>query len=92
MQTTDTVLGTPSTMGDDEQLTTTRLLRDAARTFGDQQIIHTRGGGSPWQTTTYAAVWERVRRMAAALRAENYQVEIRRENGHLEVIAEEAVW
>ena len=70
MQTTDTVLGTPSTMGDDEQLTTTRLLRDAARTFGDQQIIHTRGGGSPWQTTTYAAVWERVRRMAAALRAE----------------------
>ena len=33
MQTTDTVLGTPSTMGDDEQLTTTRLLRDAARTF-----------------------------------------------------------
>ena len=70
MQTTDTVLGTPSTMGDDEQLTTTRLLRDAARTFGDQQIIHTRGGGSPWQTTTYAAVWERVRRMAAALHAE----------------------
>ncbi len=51
MQTTDTVLGTPSTMGDDEQLTTTRLLRDAARTFGDQQIIHTRGGGSRWQTT-----------------------------------------
>ncbi|PLA45392.1 long-chain-fatty-acid--CoA ligase [Micrococcus luteus] len=70
MQTTDTVLGTPSTMGDDEQLTTTRLLRDAARTFGDQHIIHTRGGGSPWQTTTYAAVWERVRRIAAALRAE----------------------
>jgi len=29
---------------------------------------------------------------AAALRAENYQVEIRRENGYLEVIAEEAVW
>lgn len=46
------------------------FLRDAARTFGDQQIIHTRGGGSRWQTTTYAAVWERVRRIAAALRAE----------------------
>ena len=28
------IMGTPSTMGDDEQLTTTRLLRDAARSFG----------------------------------------------------------
>ena len=67
--TVEPLLGTPSTMGDDEQLTTTRLLRDAARTFGDQEIVHSRGGGE-WETATYADLWERVRRASAGLKAE----------------------
>ena len=66
MQTTDTVLGTPSTMGDDEQLTTTRLLRDAARSFGDQEILYRTDDGT-WQRTDYAATWDRVLRMGSAL-------------------------
>jgi RAB protein geranylgeranyltransferase component A len=37
-------------MGDDEQLTTTRLLRDAARSFGDQEILYRTDDGA-WQRT-----------------------------------------
>ena len=43
MQTTDTVLGTPSTMGDDEQLTTTVAtvaeLSRALRLSGDVSVL-----------------------------------------------------
>ena len=60
------IMGTPSTMGDDEQLTTTRLLRDAARSFGDQEILYRTDDGA-WQRTDYAATWDRVLRMGSAL-------------------------
>ncbi len=62
----DLIMGTPSTMGDDEQLTTTRLLRDAARTYGDQEIRYRTDDGV-WQTTDYARTWQRVLRMGSAL-------------------------
>lgn len=58
--------GAPSTMGDHEQLTTTRMLRDAARSFGDQEISW-RADAGQWQSTDYARTWERVRRMGSAL-------------------------
>lgn len=60
------VLGTPSTMGDDEQLTTSRLFRDAARTYADQSITHRTIDGE-WKVTDYAATWERMQRVAAGL-------------------------
>ncbi|MDH5151114.1 long-chain-fatty-acid--CoA ligase [Kocuria palustris] len=60
------VHGAPSTMGDHEQLTTTRMLRDAARSFGDQQISY-RDDSGQWQSTDYAATWDRVLRMGSAL-------------------------
>lgn len=61
------LLGTLSTMGDSEQLTTTRIIRDAARSMGDQRITHCTIAGK-WEETTYAATWERIRRMSAGLR------------------------
>ena len=60
------VHGAPSTMGDHEQLTTTRMLRDAARSFGDQQISY-RDDSGQWQSTDYAATWDRVLRMGSAV-------------------------
>lgn len=62
----DLIVGTPSTMGDLEQLTTTRLLRDAARSFGDQEISYRTGAGA-WRTTDYARTWQRVLRIGAGL-------------------------
>ncbi|WP_061712755.1 long-chain-fatty-acid--CoA ligase [Kocuria palustris] len=60
------VHGAPSTMGDHEQLTTTRMLRDAARSFGDQQISY-RDDSGQWQSTDYASTWDRVQRVGSAL-------------------------
>lgn len=60
------VLGTPSTMGDDEQLTLTRLFRGAASSFPDQAIRHRTSDGE-WKATDYAHAWERARRLAGAL-------------------------
>ena len=34
------VQGCPSTMGDDFQLNTTTLIRHAARTYGEQEIVY----------------------------------------------------
>jgi fatty-acyl-CoA synthase len=53
-------------MGNEEQLTTTRLLRDAARTFGDQSITYRTPAGE-WKTTNYAETWDRVQRVGGAL-------------------------
>lgn len=44
--------GHPSTMGD-TQLTTTRMLAHAARSFGDQDVVHRTLDGQ-WHTTNYA--------------------------------------
>lgn len=60
------IIGTPSTMGDDEQLTTTRLLRDAARSYGEQPISYRDDDGS-WRATDYARTWQRVLRIGAGL-------------------------
>jgi fatty-acyl-CoA synthase len=62
------VQGCPSTMGDDAQLNTTTLIRHAARTHGDQEIVfRTTDGG--WDRYTYADCYQRVCRGANALRS-----------------------
>lgn len=61
------VRGCPSTMGDDYQLNTTTLIRHAARTHGDQEIVYRTPGGG-WGRTTYAETYRRVCRAANALR------------------------
>ena len=61
------VRGYPSTMGDDVQLNTTTLIRHAARTYGDQQIVfRTPDGG--WDRYTYGECYQRVCRAANVLR------------------------
>jgi fatty-acyl-CoA synthase len=62
------VQGCASTMGDDVQLNTTTLIRHAARTHGDQEIVfRTTDGG--WDRYTYADCYQRVCRGANALRS-----------------------
>ncbi len=61
------ISGYPSTMGDDVQLNTTTLLRHAARTYGDQEIVYRNDNGE-WKTYTYAEFDERVRRIADGMR------------------------
>ena len=46
------VTGCPSTMGDDYQLNTTTLIRHAARTHADQEIVYRTAGGA-WDRYTY---------------------------------------
>src|SRR5262252_1045216 len=59
------VKGCPSTLGDDVQLNTTTMIRHAARTHGDQQIVfRTPDGG--WDRYTYADCYQRVCRAANA--------------------------
>jgi len=59
------VKGCPSTMGDDVPLNTTTLIRHAARTYGDQQIVYRTAGR--WARYTYRECYERVGRAASAL-------------------------
>ena len=61
------VKGCPSTMGDDVQLNTTTMIRHAARTHGDQQIVYRTPDGG-WDRYTYADCYQRVCRAANALR------------------------
>jgi len=61
------VKGCPSTMGDDVQLNTTTMIRHAARTHGDQQIVYRTPDGG-WDHYTYADCYQRVCRAANALR------------------------
>src|SRR6202041_13536 len=62
------VQGCPSTMGDDAQLNTTTLIRHAARTHGDQEIVfRTTDGG--WDRYTYTDCYQRVCRGANVLRS-----------------------
>jgi fatty-acyl-CoA synthase len=62
------VTGCPSTMGDDLPLNITTLIRHAARTYGDQEILYRDAAGG-WQRYTYRDCYERVCRAANALRA-----------------------
>lgn len=61
------VTGYPSTMGDDVQLNTTTLIRHAARTHPEREIVYRTPQGS-WDRYTYAAAYERIIRGANALR------------------------
>jgi fatty-acyl-CoA synthase len=61
------VRGYPSTMGDDVQLNTTTLIRHAARTHGDQQIVFRTADGG-WDRYTYGECYQRVCRAANVLR------------------------
>ncbi|WP_018178624.1 long-chain-fatty-acid--CoA ligase [Jongsikchunia kroppenstedtii] len=63
----DIVQGLPSTHGDHYQLNTTTLLRHAARTYPEQEIVYrTTDGG--WDRYTYADCYRRVRQLANVLR------------------------
>lgn len=64
----DLVIGHPSTMGDDEPLNTTTLIRHAARTNGDVPIVYRTPDGG-WDRYTYAEAFSRVQRGANALEA-----------------------
>ena len=61
------VQGCPSTMGDDYQLNTTTLIRHAARTHPEQEIVYRTAGGG-WSRYTYGDCYARIGRTANALR------------------------
>ena len=66
--TTQPIRGCPSTTGNERQLNTTTLIRHAARTHGDQEIVYRTPDGG-WDRYTYADCYARVCRSANALRA-----------------------
>lgn len=68
VQSTKPVRGCPSTTGNERQLNTTTLIRHAARTHGDQEIVYRTPDGG-WDRYTYADCYARVCRSANALRA-----------------------
>jgi fatty-acyl-CoA synthase len=55
-------------MGDDYQLNTTTLIRHAARTHGDQEIVYRTGNGG-WSRYTYRDCYARTCQAANALRS-----------------------
>jgi fatty-acyl-CoA synthase len=55
-------------MGDDYQLNTTTLIRHAARTHGDQEIVYRTGNGG-WSRYTYLDCYARTCQAANALRS-----------------------
>lgn len=61
------VTGYPSTMGDDVQLNTTTLIRHAARTHPEREIVYRLLDGG-WDRYTYGEAYDRVIRGANALR------------------------
>ncbi|MGB8933443.1 MAG: long-chain-fatty-acid--CoA ligase [Anaeromyxobacteraceae bacterium] len=61
------VHGCASTMGDDYQLNTTTLIRHAARTHPEQEIVYRTPSGG-WARYTYGDCYRRVCRAANALR------------------------
>ena len=63
---TSTITGFPSTHGDDFPLNTTTLIRHAARTHGDQEIVYRTPDGG-WDRYTYADAYRRICRAANAL-------------------------
>lgn len=67
IQSTRTIVqGRPSTMGDHEQLNTTTLIRHAARTFPEQEIVYRTVDGG-WDRYGYRDCYDRVCRSANAL-------------------------
>lgn len=62
------VTGIASTMGDDFPLNTTTLIRHAARTYPEQEIVYREPDGG-WSRYTIGESYERMCRLANALRA-----------------------
>jgi fatty-acyl-CoA synthase len=60
------VNGLPSTHGDHYQLNTTTLIRHAARTYPEQEIVYRTADGG-WDRYTYADCYRRVRQLANVL-------------------------
>jgi fatty-acyl-CoA synthase len=65
--TSEIVKGLPSTHGDHYQLNTTTLIRHAARTYPEQEIVYRSPDGG-WDRYTYADAYARIKRAANALR------------------------
>jgi len=64
---TGIIRGRPSTHGDHYQLNTSTLIRHAARTYPEQEIVfRTPDGG--WDRYTYADCYTRIKKAASALR------------------------
>lgn len=63
----DIIKGLPSTHGDHYQLNTTTLIRHAARTYPEQEIVYRTADGG-WDRYTYADCYRRVRQAANVLR------------------------
>ena len=61
------VKGLPSTHGDHYQLNTTTLIRHAARTYPEQEIVYRAADGS-WLRYTYADAYTRIKQAANLLR------------------------
>ncbi len=61
------IRGCPSTTGDDVQLNTTTIIRHAARTHGDQEIVYRTPDGG-WARTNYAECYKRICRAGGVLR------------------------
>lgn len=61
------VKGCPSTMGDTYPLNTTTIIRHAARTHGEQEIVYRTPDGG-WGRTDYAHTFQRIGQSAGALR------------------------
>ncbi|WP_153504363.1 long-chain-fatty-acid--CoA ligase [Cumulibacter manganitolerans] len=59
----DIIKGRPSTHGDDYQLNTTTLIRHAARTYPEQQIVYRTAEGD-WERYTYAEAFARIAQQA----------------------------
>ena len=64
--TTAFVTGIPSTLGDSYQLNTSTIIRHAARTFPEQEIIYRTVAGE-WHSYTYGEAYARAQRIANAL-------------------------
>lgn len=62
------IKGCPSTMDDDYQLNTTTLIRHAARSHAEQQIVYRTASGG-WARYTYGDCYARTCRAANALRS-----------------------
>jgi fatty-acyl-CoA synthase len=62
------VTGLPSTHGDSYQLNTTTMIRHAARTYPEQEIVYRTADGG-WDRYTYADSYTRIQKTANALRA-----------------------
>ncbi|ERJ17453.1 phenylacetate-CoA ligase protein [Salinisphaera shabanensis E1L3A] len=67
MSTANIVTGRPSTHGDSYQLNTTTMIRHAARTYPEQEVVYRTSDGG-WDRYTYGECYARICKAAHALR------------------------